>query len=62
MLENDGNHVLIRETVDGIPQYSWTAGTSCFVKPIMPLCLNIHTHSLNHLIINGNLNYLLVYI
>ena len=32
MLENDKNHVLIRETVDGIPQYSWTAGTLCFVK------------------------------
>ena len=31
MPEKDGNHVLIRETVDGIPQYSWT-GTSCFVK------------------------------
>ena len=24
--------MLIRETVDGIPQYSWTAGTSCLVK------------------------------
>ena len=32
MPEKDGNHVLIRETVDGVPQYSWTAGTSCLVK------------------------------
>ena len=31
MPEKDGNHVLIRETVDGVPQYSWT-DTSCFVK------------------------------
>ena len=29
--EKDGNHVLIRETVDGVPQYSWT-DTSCLVK------------------------------
>ena len=28
----------------------------------MPLCLNIHTHPLNHSIMNGNSNYLLVYI
>ena len=32
MPEKDGHHVLIRETVDGVPQYSWTAGTSCLVK------------------------------
>ena len=32
MPETDGLHVLIRETVDGIPQYSWTAGISCLVK------------------------------
>ena len=32
MPEKDGHHVLIRETVDGIPQYSLTAGTSYFVK------------------------------
>ena len=29
MPEKDGNHVLVRETVDGVPQYSWMAGTSC---------------------------------
>ena len=23
MSEKDGHHVLIRETVDGVPQYSW---------------------------------------
>ena len=32
MLESDGRHVFGRETVDGIPQNSWTAGTSCLVK------------------------------
>ena len=32
MSEKDGNHVLIRETVDGVPQYSRMAGTSCLVK------------------------------
>ena len=31
MPENDGRHVLIRETVDGVPQYLST-DTSCFVK------------------------------
>ena len=31
MPKKDGNHVLIRETVDGVPQYSWT-GTLCLVK------------------------------
>ena len=44
MLENDGNHVLIRETVDGIPQYSWTAGTSCFVK-VNNVTLFEHKHT-----------------
>ena len=62
MLEIDGRHVLVRETVDGIPQYSWMASISCFVKSIMPLCLNIQPHPHNHLIISGNSNYLLVYI
>ena len=32
MLENDGQHVLVRETVDGVPQYSWTIPSGCFVK------------------------------
>ena len=31
MPEKDGNHVLIREIVDRIPQYSWT-DTLYFVK------------------------------
>ena len=31
-------------------------------KSIMHHCLNIQTHSHNHVIINGNSNYLLVYI
>ena len=29
--EKDGNHVLIRETVDGVPQYSW-GNAACVVK------------------------------
>ena len=29
--EKDGNHVLIRETVDGVPQYSWGSAV-CVVK------------------------------
>ena len=32
MPEKDGKHILVRETVDGIPQYSWMADTSCLVK------------------------------
>ena len=31
MAEKDGNHVLIRETVDGVPQYSWSSAV-CVVK------------------------------
>ena len=31
MPEKDGHHVLIRETVDGVPQYSW-GSASCIVK------------------------------
>ena len=30
--ENDGKHVLVRETVDGVHQYSWTIPSGCFVK------------------------------
>ena len=26
---NDGNHVLIRETVNGVPQYSW--GSAAYI-------------------------------
>ena len=32
MPKKNGNHVLIRETVDGVSHYSWTLCTSCFVK------------------------------
>ena len=31
MPEKDGHHVLIRETVDGVPQYSW-GSAACIVK------------------------------
>ena len=31
MPEKDGNHVLFRETVDGVPQYSWSNAV-CVVK------------------------------
>ena len=32
MPENDGKHVLMCETVDGVHQYSWTIHSECFVK------------------------------
>ena len=32
MPENDGKHVIVHETVDGVPQYSWTIPSGCFVK------------------------------
>ena len=32
MPENDNKHVLVRETVDGVHQYSWTTPSGCFVK------------------------------
>ena len=32
MPENDGKHVLVCETVDGVHQYSWTIPSECFVK------------------------------
>ena len=44
MLESDERHLLIRETVDGVPQYSWTAGTSCLVK-VNNTTLFEHTHT-----------------
>ena len=44
MPENDGNHELIREAVDGVPQYSWTASTSCFVK-VNNVTLFEYTHT-----------------
>ena len=30
--ENDGKHVLMCETVDGVHQYSWTTPSGCLVK------------------------------
>ena len=51
MSEKDGNHVFIRETVDGIPQYSWTAGTSCFVK-VNNATLFDYTHTFSQLFNN----------
>ena len=30
--EKDGKHVFVRETVDGISQYSWITPSECFVK------------------------------
>ena len=62
MLESDGRHVLVRETVNGVPQYSWMAGTSCLVKVNNATLFEYTSTFTNHLIINGNLNYLLVYI
>ena len=32
MPENYRKHVLVRETVDGVPQYSFTIHSGCFVK------------------------------
>ena len=32
MPENDGKDIFVRETVDGIHQYSWTIPSGCFVK------------------------------
>ena len=43
MPKNDGKHVFIRETVDGIPQYSWTTPSECFVK-VNNATLFEHTH------------------
>ena len=44
MPENDGKHVFIRETVDGVPQYSWTIPSECFVK-VNNATLFEHTHT-----------------
>ena len=32
MPENDGKYILVCETVDGVPQYSWTIPSGCYVK------------------------------
>ena len=61
MPENDGKHVLVCETVDGVPQYSWTIPSGCFVK-VNNATMFEYTHTLNHSIINANSNYLLLYI
>ena len=44
MPEKDGNHVLIRERVDCVHQYSWTASISCFVKDNNATLFE-HTHT-----------------
>ena len=44
MPENDGKHVLVRETVDGVHQYSWTTPSGCFVK-VNYATLFEHTHT-----------------
>ena len=43
MPENDGKHVLMRETVDDVPQYLWTIPSECFVK-VNNATLFEHTH------------------
>ena len=43
MPENDGKHALVRETVDGVPQYSWITHSGCFVK-VNNATLFEHTH------------------
>ena len=44
MPENDGKHALVRETVDGVHQYSWTTHSGCFVK-VNNATLFEHTHT-----------------
>ena len=61
MPENDGKNALVCETVDGVPQYSWTIPSGCFVK-VNNATLFEYTHTLNHSIINANSYYLLFYI
>ena len=48
--EKDGNHVFVQETVDRIPQYSWT-GTSCLVK-VNNASLFEYTHTFTQLFNN----------
>ena len=45
MPEKDGIYATVHETVDGVPQYSWTACTSCFVKVNNA---TLFEHPLNH--------------
>ena len=44
MPEKDGKHVLVRETVDGVHQYSWTTPSGCLVK-VNNATLFEHTHT-----------------
>ena len=44
MPETDEQHLLIWERVNGVPQYSWTVGTSCLVK-VNNVTLFEHTHT-----------------
>ena len=65
MPESDGQHVLVREREREWLTFFKLYGRRVFCilwKSIMSHCLNISTHSQDHLIINGNSNYLLVYI
>ena len=48
--EKDGNHVFVQETVNRIPQYSWT-GTSCLVK-VNNASLFEYTHTFTQLFNN----------
>ena len=43
MPENDGKYVLLCETVDGVPQYSWMTHSGCYVK-VNNATLFEHTH------------------
>ena len=44
MPENDGKHVIVRETVHGVPQYSFTIPFGCFVK-VNNVTLFEHPHT-----------------
>ena len=44
MPENDGKHVLLCETVDGVHQYSWITPSGCSVK-VNNATLFEHTHT-----------------
>ena len=48
--EKDGNYVFVQETVNRIPQYSWT-GTSCLVK-VNNASLFEYTHTFTQLFNN----------
>ena len=52
MPEKDGHHVLIRETVDGVPQYSW-GSAACIVKANEHLSSSTHQKLPNHSMASG---------